>query len=391
MNGGAFPPVPQPPDWTIDWPAIDEAFPELRELAGCPQDPIWHPEGDVLAHTRLVVKALVADPAWRSLDSRPRLLLFLATLLHDLAKPATTREQDGRIVSPNHAPRGARRARWLLAGRFAMHGQPFSIEDREAVVQLIHRHTAPVHVAFRGDPTRAVITLSHQIRCDWLAMLARADLQGREADDVDEKLAAVDLFTEVAREERCLDRPRPFASPYTRFAYFQGRNVVPDVPLYDDCFGEVVLMSGLPGAGKDTWIAAQAPDLARVSLDAIRDELGVPPTADQGRVAQVARERAREYLRARRPFVWNATNTTRRHRRELVALFADYGARVRIVFVDVDPDIAIARQEDRDRCVPSRVIWKLAEGLEVPDGTEGAVVEWVGDSPCTRPPDGVKW
>ncbi len=275
---------------------------------------MWHAEGDVLTHTRLVVAALTDDPAWRALDAGPRTLVFLAALLHDLEKPATTREQDGRIVSPHHAPRGARRARWLLARRFAAHGQPLAMAHREAVVQLIHRHTAPMHVAGRTDPARAAITLSWQARCDWLAMLARADLRGRRAGDLDEKLAAIDLFEGVAREEGCWDRPRPFASPHTRFAYFQGRDVAPDVELFDDTCGEVVLMSGLPGAGKDTWIATELPDRPQVSLDAIREELRVAPTADQGRVAQVARERAREHLRARRPFIWNATNTTRRHR-----------------------------------------------------------------------------
>jgi predicted kinase len=373
-----FPPVPHPPNWPLDWPAIDRAFPELQELAGCPQDPRWHAEGDVLTHTRLVAAALVDDPAWRALDPDPRTLVFLAALLHDLEKPATTRERDGRIVSPHHAPRGARRARWLLHHRLAAHGQPLALPDREAMVQLIRRHTAPVHVAHRPDPARAVITLSWQVRCDWLALLARADLRGRQADDLDEKLAAIDLFEDLAREQRCWDHPRPFASPQTRFAYFQGRDVAPDVELYDDTFGEVVLMSGLPGAGKDTWIARHAADLPQVCLDVIREELQVAPTADQGRVAQAARERARVHLRARRPFVWNATNTTARHRRELVRLFAAYGARVRLVHVDADPDTAIARQRGRARPVPAAVIARLAASLEVPDRTEAHVVQWVG-------------
>lgn len=105
--------------------------------------------------------------------------------------------------------------------------------------------------------------------------------------------------------------------------------------------------------------------------------LQIAPTADQGRVAQVARDEARQHLRARRRFVWNATNTTVRHRRELVRLFADYGARVRIVYVDAAPGTAIARQAGRARRVPAHVITQLAAKLEVPDTTEAHRVEWV--------------
>jgi predicted kinase len=373
----AFPQVPRPPDWSVDWSAVEAAFPELRELAGCRQDARWHAEGDVLTHTRLVVDALCDDPDWRALDAGPRALVFLAAVLHDIEKPATTREQDGRIVSPHHAPRGARRARWLLADRLADGGQALALTDREAVVRLVRRHTAPMHVPDRADPARAVITLSHQAHCQRLAILARADLRGRRADDVDEKLAAVDLFADLARAQGCWDRPRPFASPQTRFAYFQGRDVAPETALFDDTWGEVVLMSGLPGAGKDTWLATHEADRPQVSLDAIREVLQIAPTAHQGRVAQVAREEARQHLRARRPFVWNATNITVHHRRDLVRLFADYGARVRIVYVDAAPGTAIARQAGRARRVPARVITQLAAKLEVPDTTEAHRVEWV--------------
>ena len=70
-------------------------------------------------------------------------------------------------------------------------------------------------------------------------------------------------------------------------------------------------MSGLPGAGKDTWIARHAPDLPVISLDMIRRELKVTPADDQGAVAALAKSRARELLRRQQSFIWNATNITR--------------------------------------------------------------------------------
>ena len=61
-------------------------------------------------------------------------------------------------------------------------------------------------------------------------------------------------------------------------------------------------MSGLPGSGKDTWLGRSRGDLPTVSLDEIRSELEIDPTDDQGKVAQLAKERCREFLRAGTPF-----------------------------------------------------------------------------------------
>jgi hypothetical protein len=45
------------------------------------------------------------------------------------------------------------------------------------------------------------------------------------------------------------------------------------------------------------------PDLPMISLDDIRRINKIPPTAKQGKVANIAREQAKEYLRRQQPFV----------------------------------------------------------------------------------------
>lgn len=64
--------------------------------------------------------------------------------------------------------------------------------------------------------------------------------------------------------------------------YLSGRNVVPEQPLYDDSWGEVILMSGLPGTGKDTWIMPNRLHMPVISLDDIRREIKIKPTDGQG-------------------------------------------------------------------------------------------------------------
>jgi len=98
---------PQPPDWRVDWEAIDRELPWIRALRGCVQDPVHHAEGDVWTHVRMVCEALAGMAAWRALGAEAREILFWAALLHDVAKPACTREVAGRVSSPGHASRGA--------------------------------------------------------------------------------------------------------------------------------------------------------------------------------------------------------------------------------------------------------------------------------------------
>src|SRR5262249_20200397 len=42
-------------DLAMQLGVIDKLFPELKALAGCPQEPEWHPEGDVWVHTLQVI------------------------------------------------------------------------------------------------------------------------------------------------------------------------------------------------------------------------------------------------------------------------------------------------------------------------------------------------
>ena len=78
-------------------------FPELADLVGVPQEPEWHPEGDVWTHTLHCVDALARDPVWRTEDEVTRIAWMFAVLLHDIAK--------GR--PEDHSIAGARIARRL--------------------------------------------------------------------------------------------------------------------------------------------------------------------------------------------------------------------------------------------------------------------------------------
>jgi predicted kinase len=373
------PGCPEPPDWQVTWPQLQRDHPWLRELDGVVQDPRHHAEGDVLTHTRMVVESLVAMSSWRTLPPGERQILFAAALLHDVGKAACTRiEPDGAITSKHHARRSEVLSRKLLwEGSGSPWTAPFAI--REQISLLVREHGLPLWFLEKPQPARRVIRTSLGVGLDRLALLAEADARGRVCADQEDLLRRIELFRDYARELRCHDQPRAFASAHSRFVFFHSEKEQPDpdYAAHDTTAFEVILLSGLPGAGKDTWIKPHRPDWPVVSLDALRRESKTAGDDEQGRVVQTARERARELLRAQQPFIWNATNVTRRLRTPLVELFAAYRACVRIVYVEAPLSVILARNRGRASKVPEKIIHHLLDRLEIPTLDEAHAVEWI--------------
>jgi len=153
-----------------------EHFPEIHALIGTPQDPEWHPEGDVFTHTCHSLDALVKLPGWQAADTDSRIVVALAVLAHDFAKPPTTREEmkDGRlrIASPGHEEAGGPLAVQFLERINA----PTAI--RERVVPLVANHLA--HLQTLSD--RSVRRLARRLEpatIQELLLVITADQFGR--------------------------------------------------------------------------------------------------------------------------------------------------------------------------------------------------------------------
>ncbi|MDB6028698.1 MAG: polynucleotide adenylyltransferase [Verrucomicrobiales bacterium] len=153
-----------------------EHFPELQHMIGTPQDPEWHPEGDVFTHTCHCCDALVRLPEWKAADAESRIVYSLAMLLHDCGKPQTTHEElrkgKVRIVSPGHENAGIPIAETFLNRT----GTPTAI--RERVLPLIQNHMA--HYDEITD--RAVRRLARRIApetIEGLCTIMTADRLGR--------------------------------------------------------------------------------------------------------------------------------------------------------------------------------------------------------------------
>jgi tRNA nucleotidyltransferase (CCA-adding enzyme) len=173
---------------------VHQLLPELEPLYDCPQDPEWHPEGDVWTHTLMVIdtsRQLNGD-----LD-RPRLAtVMLGAVCHDLGKPATTASIDGRIKSPNHEAMGVEPATKIL-DRLNVHTLD-NFDVRTQVLGLVAEHLRPM--AF--SKTRETVTdgafrrLAQKVDLELLARFARADCTGRTGTF---DCSGIDWFLERAR------------------------------------------------------------------------------------------------------------------------------------------------------------------------------------------------
>lgn len=347
----------------VDWA---ETQPWGQAMAACQQDAQWHAEGDVWTHTRMVCAELERLAEWPALRHGERLTLLLAALFHDSGKPATTAldPETGRLRSPHHAAVGAALARRVLREL----GCDFA--SREEIYALVRFHGRPVYLLEKPSPEREVIGLSWLVSTRLLHLLAIADTRGRHAQEMRRPEETMHLWKLVAEEHDCHDRPYAFANDHARFLFYRDQLSSLHYTPHEDYRCTVTLMSALPGAGKDTWLARHRPALPVISLDAVRDELDVDATDNQGEVIQAAREKCREHLRARRDFAFNATNITRQTRERWISLFADYQARIEIVYLEPPLAVVLAQNRERAQPVPETAIRRLAEKLEPPTLTE---------------------
>ncbi|HEX5398694.1 MAG TPA: AAA family ATPase [Verrucomicrobiae bacterium] len=335
-------------------------------MATCNQDSQWHAEGDVWTHTKMVCAELECLADWPSLDRATQLKLLFTSLFHDSGKPATTAldPETGRTRSPKHALVGAEIARRVLRDLDC------DILTREEIAALVRFHGRPPFILEKPSPEHEVISLSWLVNNRLLYLFALADTRGRHSKEMSRPEENLHLWKLAAEERNCFLTPYAFANDQARFLFYRDQLSSLHYTPHVDYRCTVTLMSGLPGAGKDTWLAKHRSETPVVALDAIRESLDMEATDNQGEVIQTAREKCREYLRAKQNFAFNATNITRQMRQRWIDLFTDYGARIEVVYLEPPVAAILAQNKRRTNPVPEKVILRLLEKLEPPTVTE---------------------
>lgn len=173
---------------------VERLWPELHALIDCPQDPEWHPEGDVWIHTLMVV-----DGARQRIDDLPmpkQNAVMLGALLHDVGKPSTTAFEDGRIRSRGHEAAGVPPATAMLDRLNVRTMEGFDV--RREVLGITAYHLAPGSWYKAPTPVGdgAFRRLAAKVDLELLARVAAADCAGRGGNH---DCSAMDWFLERAR------------------------------------------------------------------------------------------------------------------------------------------------------------------------------------------------
>jgi tRNA nucleotidyltransferase (CCA-adding enzyme) len=166
--------------WLRELGALDQLFKEIHALIEVPQDPDWHPEGDVFVHTSLVI-----DRARELIDDLPypkQVTVMIAALCHDFGKPATTEFLDDRWRSRGHEEAGVEPTLSFL-DRLNLHTLD-GYDVRAQVVALVRDHLKPGEYYKKqyevGDG--AFRRLARKCELDLLYRVAKADSLGRNAE-----------------------------------------------------------------------------------------------------------------------------------------------------------------------------------------------------------------
>lgn len=355
-------------DEIVEWA---EAQPWAKAMADCQQDSEWHAEGDVWTHTKMVCRELILLDEWTSLSKDQQLVLLFTALFHDSAKPLTsqTDPENGRVTSPKHAVKGE------FVARNTLRQLRCKLSVREQICRMVRYHGRPAFLLEKESPANEIIRMSWLVENRLLYLFALADTRGRVTQSFSRPEENLHYWKLQAEELNCFRQPYPFANDHARFLFF--RNSDPDIHYvpHEEYRCQATLVCGLPGSGKDSWIAKLGGEGPVISLDEVRAQVGCEPTENQGQVIHLAREKCRELLRAEKSFIFNATNTVKQTRSKWIDLFADYGAQIKIVYVEPAIEKLLEQNRSRTQSVPESVVLKLAEKCEPPTWLESHQLE----------------
>lgn len=211
-----------------EWGITERYFPQLHALICCPQDPKWHPEGDVWIHTMMSVDAmqqLLDVHQEHPMYEKQRLKLLFVELCHDLGKPVTTtiEFESGEvrawkeILSQNpfpdlHNVKRVRSTGHERAGIEPTRDLLYRLTDEhdfiESILPLVEHHLKPSQFYAQGAKAGTIRRLATKVNIEELVLVAKADFLGRTTPEAQQgEYAAGEWLLKEAQRLQVKDEP----------------------------------------------------------------------------------------------------------------------------------------------------------------------------------------
>ncbi|WP_298775697.1 AAA family ATPase [uncultured Shewanella sp.] len=384
---------------------LGDYFPLLRQFESTEQDPVWHGEGNVAVHTDWVLTALYQLFALEAhmLTGEQKQTLILSALLHDIAKPITTKRKciqgEERVVAPKHEALGVD----YLAIKLLELPLPHRVIIN--VMALVGHHQKPKLLVIKKSDFSDYLSLALEVDLAMIYWLERADFQGRVCEDLHQQLDYLELFKLFAKEYQLWNVNDPrlglinkvqvkqtadeqlYLNNYVVSELASGKITLPEEAIsttYENAqdYSHLYVMCGISGSGKSTWIAQNLQNVEVISLDEIRQEINGKRACQKnlGQVLQLAKLRLKQALANKRDVVWDATNLRFDHRKIICDFGRDYGALVTLVVFHLKEATLRSGNQQRTHAIPNDIISRQIEQWQWPSMNEAHRMLIVGDS-----------
>ena len=318
----------------IHWDYI-YSIPEFAALKTLHQSPKWHSESEfVSGHVERVANEC---KSWieckHNLDEEFAVILMMSALFHDIGKATTTffKESDDMWHHYGHeveSEKITRRILWDLGYRL-----------REKICGIVRWHMEPFNIIRSKDPVSKIIDLQNKVySLRSLYYVQKFDMRGsRSADPELTKFDSIllDSFADICMSLNC----------------FHSKNNIDDIKKkINDLTNKkpkltVEMYIGLPGAGKDTAIAASmsdGKDRAIICRDDIRVELGfceegekyLGTNDEENKVTEVFNRKLKDAAESGKVIVLNNMNNRRKYRDAYKQMLKDYNVCWKYIYVE---------------------------------------------------------
>ena len=341
-------------------------FPLLLRYEDTEQDEVWHAEGNVLIHTMMVLDEVYNIINTQKLSKDDQVVLILAALLHDIAKPITTiaefSERENRICvkAPKHEIIG----RDYLAYRLLELGINEYVYKN--VISLVAYHQVPKMLVIRNKDRYDYIHHMQMVNYKLMYLLEVADIKGRLCHDEESQLQYLEEY-KMFCEEYELTTTDSYNDVIGTYLISKNELYSLDEAehkLWDHKnHSHVTVLCGIPGSGKSSSVTSDNV----ISLDTIRKEIGDINYKKSSEVLLIAKERLKECLRKKEDVIYDATNYRKDFRQKIFDLCHAYHARVTVHMIMKPLKQCLIDNRGRDNQVDDGYIIHQSNRFEFPE------------------------